>query len=83
MHSNNYRQIQLECEQDSGQIRMDTGLIVSGITKTDDEDIIEAVERPDKSFILGLQYHPEIAVVRGLDDDSLVYFTELVKRADT
>ena len=58
-----------------------TNLIVTGITKTSDEDLIEAVERPDKTFVLGLQYHPEIAVVRGLDDGSLIYFKEIVKRA--
>lgn len=30
-------------------------------------DIIEAIERTDKHFILGLQFHPEAAVVKNID----------------
>jgi len=58
-----------------------TRLKVTGITKTAGIDLIEAVERPDKSFVLGLQFHPEIAVVRELDDDSLCYFEAVVAAA--
>ena len=39
--------------------------------------MIEADERPDKTFVLGLQYHPEISVVRENDEASLVYFDKL------
>ena len=58
-----------------------TRLKVTGITETAGIDLIEAVERPDKSFVLGLQFHPEIAVVRELDDDSLCYFEAVVAAA--
>lgn len=58
-----------------------TRLKVTGITETDGIDIIEAVERVDKTFVLGLQYHPEIAVVREMDENALVYFQAIVDRA--
>lgn len=29
--------------------------------------IIEAVERPDKTFAIGLQFHPEAAIVKQLE----------------
>ena len=44
--------------------------------------MIEAYERPDKTFVLGLQYHPEISVVRENDEASLVYFQAIVDMAD-
>ena len=59
-----------------------TLLAVTGVTETAGEELIEVIERRDKSFVLGLQYHPEIAVVRELDDISLVYFSEIVRLAD-
>ena len=58
-----------------------TRLVVTGETYTAGERIIEAIERPDKTFVLGLQYHPEIAVVREMDEASLVYFTTIVNMA--
>ena len=58
-----------------------TRLIITGETDTAGERIIEVIERPDKTFVLGLQYHPEIAVVRGTDEASLIYFTTLVNMA--
>ena len=58
-----------------------TRLIVSGYTETDGLEIIEAVERPDKEFALGLQFHPEIDVVREGDEASLKYFTALINEA--
>jgi len=58
-----------------------TRLVVTGETDTDGERIIEAIERPDKTFVLGLQYHPEITVVRQADEASLVYFTAIVNMA--
>ena len=39
-----------------------TPLRVTGITPTDSVDIIEAIERTDKHFALGVQYHPEEAI---------------------
>ena len=59
-----------------------TPLVAVAVTDTAGEMIIEAVERPDRAFVLGLQYHPEIAVVRGTDDSSLLYFTAIVKAAE-
>jgi len=41
-----------------------TPLSVTGITMTQGLPIIEAVERSDKSFIVGLQFHPEAAIVK-------------------
>lgn len=58
-----------------------TRLTVTGITKTSGIDMIEAVERQDRTFVLGIQFHPEIAVVRSLDDISLCYFTAIVEAA--
>ena len=58
-----------------------TRLKVTAVTDTAGTDMIEAVERPDKSFVLGLQYHPEIAVVRSLDDSSIIYFKAIVDKA--
>ena len=58
-----------------------TRLTVTGVTETSGIDIIEAVERQDKSFVLGIQFHPEIAVVRELDDTSLCYFSAIVEAA--
>ncbi|WP_027406825.1 gamma-glutamyl-gamma-aminobutyrate hydrolase family protein [Anaerovibrio sp. RM50] len=58
-----------------------TRLQITGITRTNGTDIIEVVERPDKTFALGLQYHPEIAVVRHLDENSIAYFKAIVNLA--
>ena len=58
-----------------------TRLKITGVTVTDGIGVIEAVERPDKTFVLGLQYHPEIAVVRGLDESSIEYFRAIVSMA--
>ncbi len=59
-----------------------TSLVVTGRSAAGGaEEIIEAVERPDKTFVLGLQYHPEMAVVRQLDEVSLVYFAAIVEMA--
>lgn len=58
-----------------------TRLKITGINVTNGIRIIEAVERPDKTFALGLQYHPEIAVVRQLDETSIVYFQTIVAMA--
>ena len=43
-----------------------TPLRVTGITPTDGADIIEAIERTDKHFALGVQFHPEEAIRKEL-----------------
>ena len=58
-----------------------TRLKITGITVTNGTNMIEAVERPDKTFSLGLQYHPEIAVVRRTDENSIAYFRAIVNMA--
>ena len=69
-----------------------TPLRVTGITPTDGVDIIEAIERTDKHFALGVQYHPEEAVckhVTGQPDadrfmsleEAVRYFTALIGHA--
>lgn len=45
-----------------------TELKVTGITPTQGTDIIEAIERKDKPFALGVQFHPEEAVRQHLDN---------------
>ena len=67
-----------------------TELKVTGITPTQGIDIIEAIERKDKSFALGVQFHPEEAVRQHLDNtptatnfmqlcEAVSYFRALVK----
>ena len=68
-----------------------TPLKVTAITKTNGIDIIEAVERTDKPFFIGLQYHPEVAVTKHSNgaadasrfmsyEDALCYFRALVNQ---
>lgn len=68
-----------------------TSLKVTAVTKTSGIDIIEAVERTDKPFFIGLQYHPEVAVAKHANgaadasrfmdyDNALCYFRALVKQ---
>ena len=45
-----------------------TALKVTGRTYTDGICIIESLERTDKTCAFGIQYHPEAAVVKHLDD---------------
>ena len=45
-----------------------TSLKVTGYTETDGIRIIESVERTDKTCAFGVQYHPEAAVCKILDD---------------
>lgn len=46
-----------------------TELKVTAITTSQGQDIIEAIERKDKSFALGVQFHPEEAVRKHLAGD--------------
>jgi putative glutamine amidotransferase len=45
-----------------------TPLKVTGITPTDGIDMIECIERTDKSYEVGFQFHPEAALVKNLDN---------------
>ncbi|MCR4766251.1 MAG: gamma-glutamyl-gamma-aminobutyrate hydrolase family protein [Bacteroidaceae bacterium] len=45
-----------------------TPLTVVATTDTEGVEMIEALERKDKRFVLGIQYHPEAAVVKHLDN---------------
>lgn len=47
-----------------------TRLTVTAQTTTDGREIIEAVERRDKTFCIGLQFHPEVAVRKILDQEA-------------
>ena len=69
-----------------------TPLKVTAVAKTDGIDIIEAVERIDKPFFIGVQYHPEVAVAKHVNnaadasrfmdyDKALCYFCALVKQS--
>ena len=69
-----------------------TPLRVTGITPTDGMAIIEAIERTDKRFALGVQFHPEEAIrqhLTGQPDadrfmplvDATKYFTALIAHA--
>jgi len=70
-----------------------TPLKVTAVTKTSGISIIEAVERTDKPFFIGLQYHPEVAVAKHANgaadasrfmdyEDALCYFRALVKQGE-
>ena len=45
-----------------------TRLAVTGYTETNGIQMIEAVERTDKTFAVGLQFHPEAAIVKHLEN---------------
>ena len=45
-------------------------LMITGITVHDGVEVIEAVEHTDKTFALGVQFHPEEAVRMNLDDEA-------------
>lgn len=47
-----------------------TRLKVTGTTKSQGLTVIEAVERTDRTFCIGVQYHPEIAVRKSLNNES-------------
>lgn len=47
-----------------------TPLRVTAVTIEDGVEVIEAIERTDKSFVLGVQFHPEEAVRKALDGDA-------------
>ena len=47
----------------------DTALTVNAVTTTQGEQIIEGVERADRSFCIGVQFHPEVAVCKNADKE--------------
>ncbi len=66
-----------------------TPLRVTSVTMTDGIDIIEAIERTDKRFALGVQFHPEEAIRQHIKevpgascfmplDEALKYFHALI-----
>ena len=68
-----------------------TPLKVTAVAPTAGIDIIEGIERTDKPFFIGLQYHPEVAVAKHADgandasrfmsyDDALRYFRALINK---
>jgi putative glutamine amidotransferase len=70
-----------------------TRLVVTALTETDGKQIIEAVERPDKTFCIGVQFHPEVAVRKHLDkeenegdfmeyDDAMAFFNALLSAGE-
>jgi putative glutamine amidotransferase len=60
-----------------------TKLKVTGTTKTSGLDMIECIERTDKTYEIGLQFHPEAALVKNLDKaankDKFMSYDEAVK----
>lgn len=46
-----------------------TRLVVTAQTVTDGKRVIEGVERPDKKFCVGVQFHPEVAVRKYLEKE--------------
>ncbi len=46
-----------------------TRLVVTVTTMTDGIPIIEGVERTDKDFVVGVQFHPEVAVAKVIDNE--------------
>jgi putative glutamine amidotransferase len=44
-----------------------TRLCITGSTETNGVEMIEAVERTDKDFAIGLQFHPEASIVKHLE----------------
>lgn len=70
-----------------------TRLNVTAISMTDGVPVIEGVERSDKDFVIGVQFHPEVAVAKVIDNEedagnymnyfaALSYFTELIEKAE-
>ena len=67
-----------------------TALKVTAVTPTNGVNIIETVERTDKPFFVGVQFHPEVAVSKHVNkdpdasrfmsyDEAMRYFRALVK----
>ena len=70
-----------------------TRLVVTAISYADGIPIIEGVERIDKDYFIGVQFHPEVAVAKVVDNEEdagnfmnyeadLAYFTKLIEKAE-
>ena len=46
-----------------------TRLVMTAQTETDGKRVIEGVERSDKKFCVGVQFHPEVAVRKNLENE--------------
>ena len=57
--------------------RVGTGLRVAAAA---DDGVVEAIERPDRPFVIGIQWHPEIASL--MDEQALTLFEALVREAE-
>lgn len=68
-----------------------TRLVVTAISMSDGIPVIEGVERTDKDFVVGVQFHPEVAVAKVIDneldagdfmnyDAALAYFKRLIQQ---
>lgn len=70
-----------------------TRLVVTGYTETDGIRMIEAIERKDKTFAIGVQFHPEAALVKHINhaanehnfmdyDTALSFFKRIVRESN-
>lgn len=50
------------------------------VCATADDGVLEGLERPDRPFVIGIQWHPEIAPLT--DETGLALFQGLVRQAD-
>jgi len=50
------------------------------VCATASDGVIEGIERPDRTFVIGIQWHPEIMSLT--DKSALALFNELIRRAD-
>lgn len=57
------------------------GLVGDGlrVCATADDGVIEAIERPDRAFVIGIQWHPEFTVT---DKSARALLRELIREAD-
>lgn len=63
-----------------GQAVGEVGDDLVAVAWGDEDDVVEAVERPDKSFVMALQWHPEILSLQ--NPDELAIFEALRDAAD-
>ena len=65
---------------------------MTGVTPTSGIDMIEAIQRTDKAFAVGFQFHPEAVIARTLSnagdverfmdyETALAFYTVLIEKA--
>lgn len=70
-----------------------TRLLITGYTNTNGIQMVEAMERKDKTFAIGVQFHPEAALVKHLThaknernfmdyDTALSFFKRIVRESE-